>query len=396
MMKKFSNFLFAMLCFYSIDLKAQDQQKIKQIINSTVNKLAENKYINYTVDNLSLTVGNIDTAFLEVKVNRNKEATYFFAKRIKCVDNYVILKDSISYQYVVNECNKTFNKDTENTEKPVFWGMFQSGNDRFDSSYISKFLNTNFVKYEYINNELVGKEMCYKIKILQPDMGNIFTEGYTIFYISKDDYMLLKIEEAFKLNGENSYYSFEIKEYSFKETDMKNKINEIEQSYTFLSGESFELSDSLKQIKYAKSITEITGKKIGDIDSSSISFKDKVVLIDFWYMACYGCMLSYPVVDSINNIYKANTNFILLSFNLRDTDPRLLKRVQNYISKNHITLNTYFAPREISYNLFGENGFPLFVVIDDTRIKCVQLGYNDELFKTLKKNIDESLMKYKK
>lgn len=396
-MNRFSNFLFAMLLLFMIELKAQNKNKIHELIQHTANNLEQNKIISYTIDNLFFTVGDLDTAYTRINVYNSKDATYIYSKRFKCFDNYVIFEDSVSSQYSVNNCNKTFDTIVHYTPHYAgFCNVFQSGIQRFNAKYIrSNYLDSNAVIYESIQKTLLGKIPCYKINILLPDMGNMFTEGFTILYIT-EDYRLLKIEEGAKLNGENSYYSFEIKEFNLKETDIRGKINQIEKSYTLIPYKTNEMNDSLKNILQSNAITEITGKKIGENDSSIISLKSKVFLIDFWYMACYGCMLSYPVIDSINNLYKTNSNFNLTSFNLIDTDSRLLKRVINYLVKNHITNNSYFGAKGMSKELFGENGFPLFVVIDDTKIKYVQLGYNENLFQNLKNVIDESLLKYKK
>ncbi|MEI6507575.1 MAG: TlpA disulfide reductase family protein [Bacteroidota bacterium] len=394
-MKKLCNFLFALLCFYISDLKAQDHQKISQILKLTINKLATIKNISYTVDNYILNVGDIDTTYTEVAVNKDDKTTYMRAKISNCSVNYIIFKDRSSHRFSVNECNRTYTKTVKQTPNYISWyGVLQSGLSRFDTGHISQFLDTNLVKYEPIKKVILNKKICYKIKILLPDIeGDIFSEGYMILYIS-EDYMLLKIEDGGKISGENTYYSFEIKDRSFQETNIKNKINEIEKSYTLLQDKSLEVSDSIKLSRYTKIITEINCKKIGNTDSSIISLKGKVYLLEFWYMACYGCMLSYPVIDSINTVYKNNPNFDLISFNLTDTDPHLLRRVQNYIIKNHITQNSYFGSRDLIRNLFGETGFPLFVIIDDTKIKYLQLGYNDELFNNLTKNIEDSLLKY--
>jgi len=100
--------------------------------------------------------------------------------------------------------------------------------------------------------------------------------------------------------------------------------------------------------------------------------KGKVVLMDFFFIGCGGCMASLQSLDRIYGKYK-DKNFLLVSISTRDSKKAVTGFKKNYHIKNLICGDG--ADVAQAYHLPGA---PLFYFIDkEGKIGSVQYGYID-------------------
>ena len=106
---------------------------------------------------------------------------------------------------------------------------------------------------------------------------------------------------------------------------------------------------------------------------SLAQLKGKVVLIDFFFIGCGGCMESLQLLDRIYEKYK-DRDFVLVSISNRDSRKAVTAFKQKYNIKNTVCGDA--ADMAKAYHLPGA---PLFYYIDkEGKIAEVTFGYNDD------------------
>ena len=106
---------------------------------------------------------------------------------------------------------------------------------------------------------------------------------------------------------------------------------------------------------------------------SLAQLKGKVVLIDFFFIGCGGCMESLQSLDRIYEKYK-DRNFVLVSISNRDSRKSVTAFKEKYKIKNII-----FGDGGDVAKLYHMPGAPLFYCIDrEGKIADGTLGYKDD------------------
>lgn len=126
---------------------------------------------------------------------------------------------------------------------------------------------------------------------------------------------------------------------------------------------------------------DANGKKI-----SLSQMKGKVVVLDFYFIGCTGCMLSLKPLNNIYEKYK-NKEFILASINARDSK----KAVLDFEKRYKIKYPGYIKAAGVvkSYNV---TAFPTYYIIDkEGKIANVTVGYNDDFKQKVTTQIEQML-----
>lgn len=107
--------------------------------------------------------------------------------------------------------------------------------------------------------------------------------------------------------------------------------------------------------------------------TSLAQLKGKVVLLDFFFIGCEGCMLSLKPLNKLHEKYKGK-NVEMVSMTYRDSKPSVIAFTKNYNIKYPIYLNAGEVVK--SYHVLA---FPTFYFIDKKgKIANVVVGYEDD------------------
>jgi thiol-disulfide isomerase/thioredoxin len=97
------------------------------------------------------------------------------------------------------------------------------------------------------------------------------------------------------------------------------------------------------------------------------NFLGKVIVLDFWFTGCTGCLKQAPYLKKIENVYKDNRNVVFIDISI-DNDLNVWKRSlrrELYSSTNSLSLNaaqeSKFYKTIADYNVLA---YPHLVVID--------------------------------
>ena len=98
-------------------------------------------------------------------------------------------------------------------------------------------------------------------------------------------------------------------------------------------------------------------------------FKDKVVILDFWFYGCSGCLKLSKVMVGVRERYKDNSKVVFISISVDINKERWFKGIKEYQMENEINLYTEGKgeshPVITSYNIFG---YPTLLVIGKRNI----------------------------
>ncbi|HEX8021724.1 TlpA disulfide reductase family protein [Mucilaginibacter sp.] len=115
-------------------------------------------------------------------------------------------------------------------------------------------------------------------------------------------------------------------------------------------------------------------------------FRGKVVLLDYFFIGCYYCMLSVKPLNNIQEKYK-NQNVAIASMTERDSKSAIVKFRKINNLKYPIYVNRGDAVK--SYHV---SGFPTFYIIDkEGKIANVFSGYDDNFEEKVTSVIDKLL-----
>jgi peroxiredoxin len=121
--------------------------------------------------------------------------------------------------------------------------------------------------------------------------------------------------------------------------------------------------------------------------TSLSQLKGKVILLDFFFVGCTGCMQTLAPLDRLYEKYR-NDNFVLLSISQRDN-----KQLVTAFKNSQKIKNPMFPSGQYVTKLYQATAFPTFYLIDrDGRIADVLVGYSDDFENKLSAAI-ERLMK---
>lgn len=116
--------------------------------------------------------------------------------------------------------------------------------------------------------------------------------------------------------------------------------------------------------------------------------KGKIVLLDFYFIGCAGCMASIKPLNAIYEKYK-NKDLIIASLSERDSK----KAVLDFEKRYKINYTGYVNTADVvkSYHV---SGFPTFYFIDkEGMIRSAFVGYNDDFEEKVTAIIDKILNK---
>jgi thiol-disulfide isomerase/thioredoxin len=120
-------------------------------------------------------------------------------------------------------------------------------------------------------------------------------------------------------------------------------------------------------------------------DSTQLTdLKSSLVLLEFWFPYCGGCVKAIPEINNIYDTYQSK-NLKVFGIEFTRNDP---KELDDYIIKQGIRYPTLFKGQEVAID-YGVNAAPTFFLINKKGfIVYSSVGLNrDDLIKSINDNI---------
>jgi peroxiredoxin len=150
---------------------------------------------------------------------------------------------------------------------------------------------------------------------------------------------------------------------SVKQITIKEIINKMDTIYAgSLYGEG--IKNSLKSpvsINVGDKYVDLYVYDLKGQNHRISDFNNKYILLDFWSMACYPCILAAPEMREVTEKYKNELNIIGINL---DTRKNLWEEATKRDSITWINLSDGKGVYGGAYHIYGISGFPTYILID--------------------------------
>jgi thiol-disulfide isomerase/thioredoxin len=124
------------------------------------------------------------------------------------------------------------------------------------------------------------------------------------------------------------------------------------------------------------------------LDNSTIQlsqFKGKIVVLNFWFLACSPCIKEIPELNDLVTKYEGKeVEFIAVTYDSKEL-------VSDYLKKRQFKYKQIVDAQNI-VDLYKASAYPTHIVIGkDGKILFTQLGYNSKIIEQMSKIIDSAL-----
>ncbi len=103
-----------------------------------------------------------------------------------------------------------------------------------------------------------------------------------------------------------------------------------------------------------------------------------VIILDFWYSACYPCIKSIPEVNKLYHKFK-DQNVVVYGVNIIDDEVKNKSRMEKYVRNNPMAYPTIMADNETYYTWVPE-GYPMLLVLNgEYQYLGSHSGFSEEL-----------------
>ena len=119
---------------------------------------------------------------------------------------------------------------------------------------------------------------------------------------------------------------------------------------------------ALKKVNKAPSFeyTLLKGGETGNLDT----FKDKIIVLDFWFMKCKPCVEMIPTMEKLYQEFK-DKDVVFLGVNSTDKDTKAL---EEFLMANNVTYPTLLVEKEsVDKTKYGVMGYPTVFIIDKSQ-----------------------------
>lgn len=239
------------------------------------------------------------------------------------------------------------------------------------------------------DSKTVGKN-CYVLKfIFKADEDITRSERY--LYIDKQTFLPVKML---------GYAEYKGIQQEFQELVLKNLVGIKHKNaaidYRFLEviiAEPFDASRNKTELPLLKEGTpmpQFTGRYIDNkpFQPADLSGK-KLILLDFWYLACPPCLRAIPELANLQNEY-AGKGLQVLGLNSTDTSAKKVAEIKKFIPVLNINYPVVLVSKETE-QAFRVTAWPTFYLIENGKIIYTGKGYDEKEFRQLKMIIEQRL-----
>jgi thiol-disulfide isomerase/thioredoxin len=273
-----------------------------------------------------------------------------------------------------------------------FWSDYTkiriSGSGNFLSTWdVSSDISEQKILNLFNNKTKNQKRLIDSLSLVRmTDLRNRELQTFILNEMDSLSKIALSIEFEVLKNNINSLTSlsklYEIAAFSTTDKEViRNVFNKMDEKYkNTLLGEGI-------LTKLDQPVPPRIGDKLIDLNLHDLNgkqfklseFSGKYILLDFWSLGCYPCVLAAPELREINETYK--NDLIIIGINL-DTNPKLWEEATKRDSVTWINLTDGKGTYAGAYSLYGIMGMPTYILInpDDTIIEK-WTGFGNGIFK---------------
>lgn len=238
---------------------------------------------------------------------------------------------------------------------------------------------------------MIGQWPCIGFYFRMPDEGE-FTNQYAFVAIDTIDFLVRKRMTSVWFQENQQYQSWTYLHPRFSQETSISRLEENHLSQFSLRGDNYPINaDSSSDYQHQYSLLE--GKILGR--DQSFALKDvtaDIIILDFWYSACYPCIRSIPEVNKLYDRYK-DKNVKVFGVNIIDHEETSKARIEKYLRNNPMHYETIMADGK-KFSAWVSDGYPTLLILDeDFHLIQQHTGFSEDMADSLSKVIDAYLSK---
>ncbi|MBL7717311.1 MAG: TlpA family protein disulfide reductase [Flavipsychrobacter sp.] len=373
-------------------------QEAHSILRNMIRSFERHESLNYEATMRKKHLGKDDTTTRNGKVFLQRAKDSLFGGRIWYTtdDTYYKFYD-LQYIYLVDHKEKkaTVYKAHEQGE----WAL--KGNSSYDlvwDTYLDATDLEERIKHakqlRKLADTTIGNYSCYTVLLQSADDDDV-TERFRTYYINKKDYFPILWRASLKYQGNYQYNERLATSYAW------DNVSESQFSPRQIPGgyavDTFVMKEMEPQkLDSGATAPTITGRHYqAGLAETTINFKGKITVLDFWYMGCHPCVLAIPKIEKLKEKYKDNPRVQIFGLNAYDTDSADIARLPKFIDYNPIHYPIILLPdRKMAETDYKVKAWPTFYIIDEKgAVAFSTIGYDENLFTDLSNKIDELLQR---
>ncbi len=248
--------------------------------------------------------------------------------------------------------------------------------------------DTNFSTVSLLSDTVIGDKKCYRIKYNLPD-NEPLSNSYRIISIEQKKFIPLCLESNYVLTqlADNQYSKLTITNFDFNQKKYKKEVafRPIPADYSNLKDKP---APSVRFIEVGDTLPEFEYKNLTSQNINFDNIKQDYVLLDFWYIGCFPCILASTFIDTLSTQYK-DKNLFVLGINTQDTSE---SKISDFKKKKNISYPNILMGYEEA-KLLPVFAYPTMVIIErkTRRVIYVQTGYGEEMKQPMIDFIDKNI-----
>lgn len=312
---------------------------------------------------------------VHIRKNEN-DSLYGYDFKISNPDSNLLYYNIENNLFAIDRHNKTYNKIDvyqSRLKEMIIPYLNLSEEDLYDSE------NTSIIK---------SKKGIKIIKNYNSD--NEIKNVQAIFHLSSSPKNKIEYILTADFQNKRQYFRYQFSEIENRVStiDIYDQFAKIEEEYTL---NAVIIGESNTNKQDYKKIPNFTGVLLNQYGGGSIDFKSfdsKVIIVEYWYMACYPCIKMIPF---LNEIYKKYSDYDIeiIGVNIIDNNPQKINPLKNFI-EYHEMKNPVFLTDENQLNI---SSYPTIIILNQYRdIIYISSGYSKEKELEIIKVIEKEFM----
>ncbi len=242
-----------------------------------------------------------------------------------------------------------------------------------------------------VTDTILGQRPCKGLLMQIPNQEE-FTEITVFVAIDTIEYMLRQRVTSMMFQENEQYQSWTFTNPVYGNQKELTKLND-----EFLS--SFKHQEIYEYIE-----PDTTGETAAQIDYSTLqgrmmvseelfdikAIDAEVIVLDFWYSACYPCIKSIPEVNKVCALFD-DRSVAVFGVNIIDDELKNKSRIEKYVRNNPMAYQTIMADGK-SYFEWVPEGYPMLLILDkDYQLIHIHGGYSEGMAEEIAEIIEEHL-----
>ena len=210
---------------------------------------------------------------------------------------------------------------------------------------------------------LIGNTACFKIKVKIPD-NEEFKNQYKLYYISTESFYPLKIVHRVEDKDNFQYSEINFDHLKFNSVNKDDFFTEpLIAGLRIITTEELRRQPQRQSLAVNTQAPEFEGYQFSaNKKFSSEETKGRLVLLDFWYMACGPCVAAMPALDSLYRKYN-ESGLTVLGINSVDNTEKQKAKMPKFLVNNPVQYPIVLVDKSID-ELFHIDTYPTLYLID--------------------------------